>query len=221
MNLFDIIEKEKWHKMQEGFKKALDISIQTVDLEGRPLPGINEPYPFCMDMVKMMGKRGRKEYEECAPRLIKKIKSSRNENHTDCLFGLHLYGIPIEIKEEGTVAYVVVGPVLHKQPDVSECRKAAKARGISTEELIDSFRSLKRFSFTTIESTLELLREVEHALLHRAVYTTTTSHALADALHRCHGGHSPHVITNSFPLQPAPGPAFSHRRTAQRAAAAR
>lgn len=49
-----------------------------------------------------------------------------------------------------------------------------------------------------------LLREIERVLLQRAIYTTTTSHALAEALHACHGGRRPEVITNSFPLQPNP-----------------
>lgn len=51
---------------------------------------------------------------------------------------------------------------------------------------------------------LRLLRETERALLHTCVHTTTTSHALASALHARYGGTPPHVVTNSFPLQPAP-----------------
>lgn len=48
---------------------------------------------------------------------------------------------------------------------------------------------------------LAIIRQVESALLQRAVYTTTTSQALAMALHACFGGRQPEVITNSFPLQ--------------------
>lgn len=51
---------------------------------------------------------------------------------------------------------------------------------------------------------LEILRATESAMLHRAAYTTTTSHALADALHARYGGTRPLVLTNSFPLQPDP-----------------
>ena len=51
---------------------------------------------------------------------------------------------------------------------------------------------------------LRLIRETERDILHRAVYTATTSHALAAALHARYGGTRPHVIANSFPLQPAP-----------------
>jgi len=50
---------------------------------------------------------------------------------------------------------------------------------------------------------LRLLQKTEHTLLHQAAYTSTTSLALAEALHARYGGQRPHVITNSFPLQPA------------------
>ena len=55
---------------------------------------------------------------------------------------------------------------------------------------------------------LTRLRHIEHDLLHRAAYTTTTSESLAAALHVRYGGRRPEVLTNSFPLQAlAPRPA--------------
>ncbi len=53
---------------------------------------------------------------------------------------------------------------------------------------------------------LRLLRASESYLLHHAAFTTTTSHALANALHARYGGRRPEVITNSFPLDPLPAP---------------
>lgn len=49
---------------------------------------------------------------------------------------------------------------------------------------------------------LSLLRMTERTLLHRAAYTSTTSHVLADALNARYGGQRPIVLSNSFPLQP-------------------
>ncbi len=51
---------------------------------------------------------------------------------------------------------------------------------------------------------LGLLRGLEHQLLHHAAYTTTTSVALSAALAARSGAPPPHVLTNSFPLQPDP-----------------
>jgi glycosyltransferase involved in cell wall biosynthesis len=54
---------------------------------------------------------------------------------------------------------------------------------------------------------LPLLRRLERDLLHRAVYVSTTSQALADALHRTYAGRPPCVVFNAFPRQPLPQPA--------------
>lgn len=51
---------------------------------------------------------------------------------------------------------------------------------------------------------LRLLRQLERDLLHHAAYTSTTSHALAAALHARYGGAHPIVLTNAFPLQIPP-----------------
>lgn len=48
------------------------------------------------------------------------------------------------------------------------------------------------------------MRRVESQLLQRAAYVSTTSHALGAALVARYGGRTPIVVTNSFPLQPAP-----------------
>jgi len=48
---------------------------------------------------------------------------------------------------------------------------------------------------------LRMLENYERGLLQRAAYTSTTSQAMADALHAAYGGQKPSVITNSFPLQ--------------------
>lgn len=61
---------------------------------------------------------------------------------------------------------------------------------------------------------LRLLGRIEQTLLLKAAYTTTTSSALAHALHAAHGGSEPYVITNSFPLQPAPPPRETGRTPA-------
>lgn len=49
-----------------------------------------------------------------------------------------------------------------------------------------------------------LIRRIEQTLLGASAFATTTSNALADALHTRYGGRRAEVITNSFPLQPDP-----------------
>ncbi len=51
---------------------------------------------------------------------------------------------------------------------------------------------------------IALLRRLERQLLLTAAYTSTTSNALSAALAARHNAPRPHVLTNSFPLQPDP-----------------
>ena len=74
-------------------------------------------------------------------------------------------------------------------------RVAADFEDWHSEDLLPSDRTHR---------PLPLLRATERTLLHRATHTTTTSHALAAALHARYGGARPHVVGNSFPLQPPP-----------------
>lgn len=74
------------------------------------------------------------------------------------------------------------------------------ARRVSAD--IEDWHSEDLLPSDRLARPLRLIREIEHGLLHRAAHTTTTSHALADALHARYGGTRPHVISNSFPLQP-------------------
>jgi len=53
---------------------------------------------------------------------------------------------------------------------------------------------------------MRLLARMEQTLLCGAAYTSTTSFAMARALQAAFGGAAPVVLTNSFPLQPAPPP---------------
>jgi len=166
MHLFDIIEKEKWQKMQNGFSKALGICIRTVDLEGAPFPSINTPSQFCLNITQDMPKDGRTWHDGCIPRLIRKIREGRSNNFLVGPFREYLYGILIEIKEEGTLAYVIIGPVLlQKQKRLDEYIKIASDNKISTDSLLNHIANLKRFTFNNIESTVQLLHEVAHYIV--------------------------------------------------------
>jgi len=58
---------------------------------------------------------------------------------------------------------------------------------------------------------LRLLRQIEGELMRLAVYKSTTSLALGQALAARYGGEAPKVLPNSFPLQPDPHAGPSNR----------
>ena len=74
-------------------------------------------------------------------------------------------------------------------------RVAADIEDWHSEDLLPAHRAHR---------PIRLIREVERRLLHEMVFTSTTSEAMASALHARYGGKMPAVLTNSFPLQPQP-----------------
>lgn len=94
-----------------------------------------------------------------------------------------------------TIVHNEVAHVIGTQLVADGRRVAADLEDWHSEDLLPADRAHR---------PLRLIRETEAFLLRHAVHTTTTSHALAAALHQRHGGRRPHVITNSFPLQPCP-----------------
>lgn len=168
LNLFDIVEKEKWQKMQDGFSNALGICIQTVDLEAVPLPDINNSNQFCMDMINEADKNVKSSCKECLKQLINNIRKDKGHNYHICSVsgGLYLYGIPIGIEQEITLAYVIVGPVIvGKKKSREEYNKIAEENNIETDYLMKKITALKSFSFNSIDATAELLHEVTHYIV--------------------------------------------------------
>ena len=139
LNLFDIVEKEKWQRMQDGFSNALGICIQTVDLKAKSLLVMNNSNRFCLDIMNAADKNTGNHYDECLKQLISNIKKDKSYNYHVCPFGkLYLYGIPIEIEAKATLAYVIIGPVIAgKKKSVEEYRKIAEDNNIKPDYLME------------------------------------------------------------------------------------
>jgi len=167
LNLFDIVEKEKWQSMQNSFSNALGISIQTVDPNAMPLSDINNMNRFCLDIMNAGTKNNRDCFGECVKQLISSIKKDRSNNYHICYFGdVYLYGIPIEIEENSELAYEIVGPVITgKKKTEAEYRKIAEENDIKPDYLMERIAELKSVSFNNMESTAKLIHEVTHYIL--------------------------------------------------------
>lgn len=84
-------------------------------------------------------------------------------------------------------------------------------RGRKVAADIEDWHSQDLLPAARAHRPLRLLQKNERFFLQNAVHVTTTSHAMAAALHTAFGGKLPAVITNSFPLQPdLPARAANH-----------
>lgn len=163
MKLFDVVDREKWKKIQNGFSKALGFCIRTVDPEGNPIPGINEPNTFCLDIINQLPKGLKFEHEKCLSRLTSKSQKDKGIGYHIGPFGEYIYCIPVEIDSGVVLAYIVIGPLyLQKIKDADHYRDIAKRHNIPLDYLMDRLSGLKRFSFNNIDSIVGLLHEITH-----------------------------------------------------------
>lgn len=169
LKLFDVVEKEKWHSLQEGFSNALGIHMHTVDTDGRPMPGNNQPSNFCMEIIDALNRRpGREDhYRECVNALIENIRKNDAYHYSVCPMGdVFLYGIPIELDKNLILAYVIIGPVIAgKKKTEKEYKEIAMSKGVKADYLIENISGLRSFSFNGIESIVKLFHEVAHYVL--------------------------------------------------------
>jgi glycosyltransferase involved in cell wall biosynthesis len=121
------------------------------------------------------------------------------------LFGIHsihALGVPRDLLSRTRSIPADLTIVHNEIPHWIGTRLLAEGRRIAAD--IEDWHSEDLLPAHRRHRPLRLLRANEQCLLRHAHYVTTTSHALADALHARFGGARPEVITNSFPLQPEP-----------------
>ncbi|MFA4992249.1 MAG: PocR ligand-binding domain-containing protein, partial [Candidatus Omnitrophota bacterium] len=106
MGLFDIVERDKWRMMQEGFSRTLGICMQTVDPEGKPFPGVNSISQTHLDIINIL------PFEKGVRQLVDNVKKNKADNYYEFPAGLYLYAIPIEIRDEGALGHILMGPAL-------------------------------------------------------------------------------------------------------------
>lgn len=81
------------------------------------------------------------------------------------------------------------------------CELLKRGRRVSVD--IEDWYSRDLLPSARSHRPLRLLERIERCALHNASFVTTTSQAMAEALHTTYAGKKLCVITNSFPLQPA------------------
>ena len=164
--LEDLIDIEKWQKIQDHFADVIGITIRTVDLEGRLLTKPSKPTRFCHDIVAISKVGSEKCGNSCMPNSISGLQQHEKYFRFVCHLGLCNLLIPILATGDILIAHILVGPIMAgKRLEIDECRKIADKLGIDIEEFMDGLREIKLFSFGGIESIGELLQDVTHCLV--------------------------------------------------------
>lgn len=157
-NFSDIVDVQKWQKIQDHFSEVLGITLRTIDKRGNFITGISGNTRLCDEVIR----KSRKAIEECE-RCLPPFNDNLDKNWKDgylCPLGFYNFLVPLKLGEE-SLAYIVVGPViLGKRYDYQRYIELAKEFNLDPEEYLDALRDIKISSFYGIKSIIELLYDI-------------------------------------------------------------
>ncbi len=166
VSFHEIIDIHHWQKMQDHFAEVIKLTVRTVDEKGMAISEPSNETKLCSEVLKdsdLWTSVCRRCLLE--PKLSKKDKfgaGTEIKEGTYCnRIGLHNYSIPVKIPRGQIIAYLMIGPVLvgpRQKP--STYQKMLEDKGVNFVEFIDGLIEINHFSFSGIQSVIELISEI-------------------------------------------------------------
>lgn len=155
----NLIDVERWRKIQLHFSDVVGVSLATIDSQGRFLLPPTGKFKICEEFLNRSSSSLKlKTCFSCPLSFLKEISSDWKKPSV-CPLGLNFFFIPGKIKEE-VLVYIVVGPLILGSRDFKYFSSKASQFNLEEELLRDLLRETKVFSFGTIDSFLELLYNI-------------------------------------------------------------
>lgn len=156
-NFKNVVDIDKWQKIQNHFSEVLRIALRTFDKDGTLITKPSMRFKLCDQVIKESSKVILPC--SCKPKDLSRLEEDWKEGYL-CFKGVHGFFIPLRMKQE-TLAYLVVGPViLGRRQEESGYRQTAKELGVNAEDFLEAIREIKVFSFNGIKSVIELLYDI-------------------------------------------------------------
>lgn len=156
-----LVDINQWREIQEHFAEVIGTSIRAIDPSGNLLIPASTPCRLCQEIMSG-SPAGTAECRKCfSPSLIDLKISEPWREGSQCHLGLYNFAVPVSLPDGQKIAYILIGPVIlgeRQKPD--KYRKKAEALGIDFDAFVDAFMEIKAFSFSAIQSVLELLLDV-------------------------------------------------------------
>ncbi|MBI4343466.1 MAG: GAF domain-containing protein [Candidatus Omnitrophica bacterium] len=158
--LLELIELERWQRLQDHFASVLGVAIRTVSPTHQLLA--NPSWPNGVDADRAIRLLGIGEELEA---LLPLAAPPHEPSSTTTPIGVTYACVPIRATWERIVGYFVIGPVIvGSREDELEFKRRVAATGVDAEQLWPLVLSLKLYTFAGIRSVLTLLEEVSTAL---------------------------------------------------------
>ena len=154
----EIINKDKWWDILSRFINVLRINIFMVDAQGLIiLPPEEGKYGGRLLTDKSMGF----DLIHNSEGLLQQFEDQGNFLESENRYNLYNYAIPIKTKEDQTLAYMIIGPViLNRRLESSRYEQLAQEYGVSSDKLFDEINEIRVVSNVMMNSILELLAEI-------------------------------------------------------------
>lgn len=160
----ELVDINEWQKVQDTFSKIINISLRTMDSEGRLLTSPSRQPRLCKELLKETT-YGSDVCGPCLPTFLGgKAVIDKNLSFI-CPPGFHNFIAPLRINNK-VLAYTVLGPVIlvMRRPK-EQYRQLAEELGVDLENLWQEISEIRVISFHRVQSLVELIRRVGEYVL--------------------------------------------------------
>jgi ligand-binding sensor protein len=162
LDLRDLIGVRDWQKIQDNFSTITNVSLRTLDPEGKPFTKQSNKPQLCSLKKELCG--------NCLPTFLGG-RGVLNKNFAfACKTGPHNFFTPLKLMGR-VLGYCIIGPViLVMRRSKNEYLEIARELGLEDNETFyDAILEIKTLSFHGAQSLLELIKDI-------AEYTLKLSH---------------------------------------------
>ncbi len=160
----ELVNPQDWQKIQDIFFAVTNISLRTVDPDGKLITHISGQPRFCKDLLKNTI-YGLEECENCLPTFLGgRAVVDRNFSFV-CPPGFHNFFAPIKVDNK-VKAYILLGPVVLVMRKPKEYYfKLAEELLVNLDELWQAVLEIRVISFHRAKTLMDLLVKISEFIL--------------------------------------------------------
>lgn len=167
LSLTDLIDIQRWQKIQDNFAAVMGVTIRTVDKEGNLLTSSSRETRLCSQILRNSPQKD-KICGLCLPTFLGGKERVNKNLGFACETRLNSFLAPMKVDGE-TLGYLVVGPVvLVARKSKEEYQRVAEKLNVRLEDLWDAILEIKVISFHGVSSLLEMLQDIAEYTLNLA-----------------------------------------------------
>ncbi|MEK7849726.1 MAG: PocR ligand-binding domain-containing protein [Candidatus Omnitrophota bacterium] len=163
ITLADLVPFNELQEMQDSFSEVANVSVSTIDANGRSLTVMSNMLSICQD----------KFCKQCLPAFLGGEGIIDDELSFECMPGLKHYLIPLKVSFSSAssliLGYIIVGPVIFmKRNEKEEYRETAHKMGIELDQLWSWILEFRVFSYRGIHSLKDMIENMTSRILNLA-----------------------------------------------------